>query len=525
VYGGWIQMEVDTTPMLDGYTVIGRADSSEVIHLMFAVKQNNLYALEKVLLDVSNPDSSNYGKHLSNQEVHQLIAPRPENIQAVLEYLESFGIIGSAATPNSDFIEAMVTVKDAEALLNAEYFELRKGSHSIVRTFKYHLPEMVSAVVDFVAPTVRIPSFSAAYADPPENGLFNTPSSLKKLYGVNEVVGKSDVKQAVTAFLEQVYSPADLQEFYRLFCREVTCGSPVEVALKGDFNNTGLAGTEMMLDIEYITALGANITTEIWSFAGRSPDNANNEPFLKWLVAVSNTSDSEVPKLFSTSYGEPENTVSLDWAQRLNVEFQKAGARGISLLFASGDSGADCVDGIFTPQWPSGSPWITAVGGTTGTPERGAGLSSGGFSNRWDRPSYQSDAVAKYLAQVGLPDSSKFNQSGRGFPDISAQATNFVVVANKIPNPGVAGTSCASPTAAGVFGLLNDLRIQNGKSTLGFLNPFIYKHFAAFNDISSGSNNGCLFSDGFPATEGWDAVTGAGTPNYENLATIVSALP
>jgi subtilase family serine protease len=31
--------------------------------------------------------------------------------------------------------------------------------------------------------------------------------------------------------------------------------------------------------------------------------------------------------------------VSLDYANRLNVEFQKAGARGISLLFASGDSG------------------------------------------------------------------------------------------------------------------------------------------------------------------------------------------
>ena len=31
------------------------------------------------------------------------------------------------------------------------------------------------------------------------------------------------------------------------------------------------------------------------------------------------------------------------------------------------------------------------------------------------------------------------------------QASDFTVVANRIPEPGVAGTSCASPTASGVI--------------------------------------------------------------------------
>ena len=39
----------------------------------------------------------------------------------------------------------------------------------------------------------------------------------------------------------------------------------------------------------------------------------------------------------------------------------------------------------------------------------------------------------------------------------------------------VSGTSCASPTFAGVVSLLNDLRISAGKSTLGFLNPLVYQ--------------------------------------------------
>ena len=77
------------------------------------------------------------------------------------------------------------------------------------------------------------------------------------------------------------------------------------------------------------------------------------------------------------------------------------------------------------------------------------------------------------------------------------------------------------------MGLLNDLRIASGKSSLGFLNPFLYGTAAsALNDITSGSNQGCGFEDaGFSAVKGWDPVTGLGTPNYAALAKAVLSLP
>ena len=130
------------------------------------------------------------------------------------------------------------------------------------------------------------------------------------------------------------------------------------------------------------------------------------------------------------------------------------------------------------PKWPAGSPYVTGVGGTTGSgPEAAVGLSSGGFSNRYPTPAWQQAAVQKYIGAGGkVPPQSLFNASGRGFPDISAQATGFTVYANLVPVPGVAGTSCASPTSAGVMALLNDLRLGAGKSSLGFLNPFIYRY-------------------------------------------------
>ena len=282
--------------------------------------------------------------------------------------------------------------------------------------------------------------------------------------------------------------------------------------------------------------MGTNISTEFWGFKG----NANDPGlWMKWMALVANTSDAAVPKVFSCSYGEDEDTMPADYADRVNVEFMKAGARGISILIASGDSGAanqnsKCPKKKFYPKWPVASPYVTGVGGTGGfaaTWETAAGLSSGGFSNRYKIPTWQAAAVQKYLASSKISNKTRAyinNTHGRGFPDVSAQAIDFLVVVDFIPMP-VMGTSCAAPTFSGIVGLLNDARALDGKPPLGFLNPWLYQNAAAvLNDITFGSGSGCFSNsdndNGFPAAKGWDAVTGLGTPNYPRMAKAVAAL-
>ena len=72
---------------------------------------------------------------------------------------------------------------------------------------------------------------------------------------------------------------------------------------------------------------------------------------------------------------------------------------------------------------------------------------------------------------------------------------------------------------AGIIALVNDALLAEGKAVLGFLNPWLYrKGKEGFTDITSGSAVGCAVGiDGFPATEGWDAVTGFGTPVFPKL--------
>jgi len=223
--------------------------------------------------------------------------------------------------------------------------------------------------------------------------------------------------------------------------------------------------------------------------------------------------------------------VNFQYAKRVNVEFQKLGARGISILSASGDGGVaggqttTCKK--FIPVFPAASPWVTSVGGTTISPnspgEVAAFFSSGGFSNYWDRPSYQTSAVEYYLSHTqDLPKSSFYNKSGAGFPDVSAQAIQFAVVING-SICSVMGTSCACPTFSAIVALLNDIRFVAGKKSLGYLNPLFYENPDVFNDVTSGSNPGCG-TNGFPAAKGWDPVTGLGTPNFLKLSKLVLSL-
>ena len=346
-----------------------------------------------------------------------------------------------------------------------------------------------------------------------------------------------DNSQAVTAFLGQFYNSSDLETFWEL-AAPLSTDTPIK--LVGDAT-TGPGGAEAMLDIELITAMGAQIPTEFWGFSGSSPQYYADEPFLTWLTVVSNTTDAEVPKVFSTSYGDDEAAeVPSDYADRINVELMKAGLRGISLLFASGDKGSaslagTCPNDRFMPTWPASSPYVTAVGGTSGgylAPERAwrelssAGESSGGgYSEVFAAPAWQAGVTLAYaeLGDSDIPPASYFNKHGRGFPDISAQAV-FVPIILDGKTVLKRGTSASCPIFSGIFSLLNDARLAAGKSSLGFLNPLLYANPEALNDVTLGVQGGCGSVSGFPAKEGWDAVTGLGTPDYEKLLDVVMKL-
>ena len=154
----------------------------------------------------------------------------------------------------------------------------------------------------------------------------------------------------------------------------------------------------------------------------------------------------------------------------------------------------------------------------------------GGFSYRNKRPAYQEGAVKHYLEHVELPPQHFFNSNGRGYPDISAISTNYLIQLSPRGFIPIAGTSASTPAVAGMISLINDERLHNGLPPLGFLNPMIYKlaqdHPEAFNDVRFGQNNCSAVPEsccpyGFKAAEGWDPTTGVGTPNVGRLINLL----
>jgi len=113
-----------------------------------------------------------------------------------------------------------------------------------------------------------------------------------------------------------------------------------------------------------------------------------------------------------------------------------------------------------------------------------------------------------------------YNRTGRGYPDLSAQADYFAVIWNGT-RIRVGGTSASCPATAAIFSLVNDALITAGRPPMGFINPWLYSRgYTAFTDVTNGSSFGCGTA-GFPAQQGWDAATGVGTPNFGKILSLL----
>ncbi|XP_062863312.1 tripeptidyl-peptidase 1 [Trichomycterus rosablanca] len=522
----------------EGWHHAGQVAPQEELELTFALKQQNVDRLKQLLQLVSDPDSHQYGKYLTLEEVASLVRPSQLTEKAVWTWLRNHGVKNCRTVLTQDFLQCSMTAEVAEALLpGAEFHHYKRDNQTVIRSSaQYSVHSDVSQHLDFVGGVLRFPQrrkeVGKAWTGPSRSGnsvhLGVTPATLRARYNLTaaDVGSAANNSQAVAQFLEQFYHPADLAEFMSLFGGGFKHYTKVDrvVGKQGG----GKAGLEASLDVEYIMSSGANIPTWVFTNPGR---HETQEPFLQWMLLLSNM--SAIPWVHTISYGDDEDSLSTAYMNRINNEFIKAGLRGISMLFASGDSGAGCrhlsKENVFRPSFPASSPYVTTVGGTSFknpfkiTYEVTDYISGGGFSNVFEMPDYQVSAVSNYLKDEKLlPPVSYYNTSGRAYPDMAALSDNYWVVTNLVPIPWVSGTSASTPVVGGILSLINDQRFLKGLPSLGFLNPRLYKlKGTGLFDVTEGCHLSCLDDQvegrGFCAAASWDPVTGWGTPNYPAL--------
>lgn len=104
----------------------------------------------------------------------------------------------------------------------------------------------------------------------------------------------------------------------------------------GDLNQLA----EGNLDSQYA---GSLVTPNPSQFLACGPDGSDSASFNDGMASLASylTSDSGAPTAVSASYGGNENALDAGYMTRVCNDFMKAGAKGISVFFSSGDFGVD----------------------------------------------------------------------------------------------------------------------------------------------------------------------------------------
>ena len=351
------------------------------------------------------------------------------------------------------------------------------------------------------------------------------------------------------------------------FQHEFWNGKTVVKAPPPGSNGTGtqtrnIWALETALDVEWVHSIAPkanilNVTTNPAETLGVQgfPAMMNAEQFIV---------DNHLASVISQSFAAAEETFhSTQSLLNLRHAFVSAAANGVTVLGSSGDSGT--ANSTFTPvknpgtfpfptvEWPASDPLVTGVGGTylctdpvngslgvdntdppttcQNQPNREIGWidSGGGFSHVFAKPSYQ-DALPAGSTPIG---------SMRGVPDVGYQASSRtgVLVYDTAPGDASSGLICPSgdPCSAGWYvvggtssscpqwAALVAIADQIAGHGLGLINPKLYSlasspnYGSYFYDVTTGNNQADPSVPGYPATTGWDPVTGLGTPNAANL--------
>ncbi|OJD16341.1 hypothetical protein AJ78_03474 [Emergomyces pasteurianus Ep9510] len=560
----------------DGWTQGPAPDKSTLLRFRLAVRLEKEELFYQRLLNISTPGNPIYGLHMTRDEVKDFLRPRPTVSAQLLSWLTSSGVASDQIEDDGSWISFRTTVEQAERLLNTSFYYFIDGESkdSKIRTLEYSVPSSIVSNVHMIQPTTMFATFRPQRSTllrmeevPSENLDSNIPrvcrfqmqpACLRDLYNFTDfkpIPGTTN-KIGVSGFLEQYAQYADLKQFLSLV-DPAAVGSTFSVqSINGGLNTQGGKNNSMEanLDIQYIVSLSRSPNVTYFTTGGRGPlipdidqpdpNNSNNEPYLEQVLYLLALPDDELPNVLSTSYGDNEQSIPDAYAEALCCLYAQLSARGVSIIFSSGDSGvgSSCRsnDGalrtVFNPIFPATCPFVTSVGATRGyEPEEAANFSSGGFSAVFERPAYQDKAVLEYLKKLGNKWTGLYNRNGRGFPDVAAHGVLYFIC-DKGTTDLVSGTSASAPTFAAIISLLNTIRESRNQPPLGFLNPWLYSFgYMGLTDIVDGGSKGCTgvsITSHLPgayvpyaswnATPGWDPVTGLGTPNFPKL---VSVLP
>jgi len=519
--------------------------------MSIVVPPQNQPELSALLKAQSDPTSPQYHHWLTSGQFRTEFGPDPQDTASVTSWLRSDGLTPSVSgydvrvsAPASSFESTFGT--------SFERYGLPDGHHGYIARSTPLVPSDLSSgqitsilglntAYEFspeLTPGTATDGVSTAAAphavQPHDDGLtacqgaadeaapgYYTLDQEGSDYGIGSLLAAGENGSGVTVGLFELgqSSASDIATYQS--CFGLTNGfsvRPVDGGAAADPGDT----EEVDLDAEQ--AMTQAPDASVLSYEG---PNTVQGTYDVWSAIVGD----DAAQVISTSWGMCEPDAETAGAQgAYTALFEEASAQGQSIFAASGDSGSEecfASDDSTAEEvdYPASDPWVTAVGGTSlfsnsdqvawnqcGTLEcaeanGGEGAGGGGLSRYEPSLSDQPEVLS-------WPTAQPCGTVCREVPDISANAGVGMVLYANGGWTAAGGTSFAAPFMGG---LVADA--DSGCGRIGVMTPLLYDLYhdgsygSAFDDITSG-NNDLTGSNGgaFPATSGYDAATGIGSP-------------
>ena len=522
--------------------------------------------LENLLREQQDPSSLNYHKWLTPEQYADRFGLSESDLSRVTDWLRSQGLNVVETARSRTYVAFSGSVGQLDSALHTEIHRyLVHGEEHFANSAEPALPAALAGVVqgfrglhDFrprprgIARPRFTSDISGNHFLAPDD--FATIYNLQPLYNMG--IDGTGQKIAVAGQTDIVMN--DIQTFRSV--SGLPPNTPQVILVPGSTDPGVVSGDvdEASLDLEWSGAVARNATL-IYV-------NSNNGA----LDSVQYAIDQNLAPVLSVSYGDCEKNFSPSELNSAVAGTQQANAQGMTIVSASGDSGAaDCdyratiaTHGLAVDV-PASLPYVTGAGGTEFNEGSGTYWSTTNNSNNGSALSYIPEvawndtatelASGGKIAAGGGGVSISFpkpiwqtgtgvpNDNARDVPDISLTASfdtdGYLICSQGSCVNGyrradsflnvVGGTSAGAPTFAGMVVLIN----QFTGSSQGNINPRLYQLAAispdAFHDITSGNNmvpcqtgtancpNGGQI--GYTAGPGYDQATGLGSPNAYNL--------
>jgi len=489
---------------------VGALPAAQRMSLAISLPLRNEASLDNLLQQIYDPQSPSYRQYLSVDEFTQQFGPAAEDYAALIGFAGANGLTVDETAANRLVLDVQGPVSNIEKAFHVTMGVYQHPTEN--RTF--YAPDReptldlavqvlhISGLDNFTLPYAKhivssqAPDAGGKTTGSGPGGDFIGSDMRAAYYGSGPLTGAG---QSVGLFEFAGYELSDVQLYFQ------TLNQPLNVPVKGVSLNgvplscppTSCDDSEQVLDIEMSISMAPGLK-QVIVYVGSSDVSIYNR------MAADNTA-----KQLSCSWGWSDDESSLD------PIFKEMAAQGQSSFVATGDFGSR------TPGdsvWPSDDPYVTGVGGsdlTTNGPG-GSWLSETGWSGSAGGPSKNGIPIPKYQEIPGVINTSNNGSTTlRNIPDVAAEAnTNQFSCWDGGCFGGNGGTSYASPQWAAFTALANQQALEDGGTTIGFLNPKIYRIGVApsydsnFHDIVSGSNGGYTAVVGFDLVTGWGSMIG-----------------